>query len=134
MGKPSMTVNKAEAESNLRGFLEKHGREGFLRLLLTNYLFELAMYYLHTEKNTAANIREDTGYRFYVDGQNRTYGAEEIEKFKRDLRQECRKKAVVVVQKLADMNLVARLTEDYMTDPKVAQLVQEAFESITQRT
>lgn len=51
-----MTTSKADAERNLKEFLDKYGREGFLRLLLTNYLFELAMYYLHTDKNPAAQV------------------------------------------------------------------------------
>ena len=129
-----MTVSRADAERNLRGFLEKHGREGFLKLLLTNYLFELAMYYLHSGKNPAAQIREDTGYRFYVDGRNRAYTADQIEEFKRDLRKECEKKAAVIVRRLTEMKLVGRLTEDFMADPNVARLVQEAFESMTQKT
>ena len=92
------------------------------------------MYYLHSEKNPDAEVREDTGYRFYIDGQDRVYKPEQIEQFKRDLRIECKKKAVLIVEKLEQMELLEKLSEDFMCDPKVAQLVQNAFESITQRT
>lgn len=129
-----MVTNKSSAESNLREFFEKHGREGFLKLLLTNYLFELAMYYLHSEKNPAAQVSEDTSYRFYVDGRERVYPPEQIERFKRDLRAECKKKATLVVETLRKMGLIERLSEDVMAEPKVSELVQKAFESITKRT
>jgi hypothetical protein len=129
-----MTTSKADAERNLKEFLEAHGREGFLRLLLTNYLFELAMYYLHTGKNPAAQVTEDTGYRFYVGGRERVYKPDEIDRFKQDLRGECEKKAILIVEKLGKMELLEKLDKDFMADPRVAKLVQEAFESMTQKT
>ncbi len=127
-----MTTSKADAERNLKEFLEKHGKDGLLTLLLTNYLFELALYYLHTGKN--AQVKEDTGYRFYVGGKERVYTPAEIEQFKLELRKECEKKTVLIVQKLRETEPLDRLDEDFMADPKVAELVQEAFQSLTQRT
>jgi len=129
-----MTITKADAERNLQEFLQAHGKEGFLSLLLTNYLFELAMYYLHSEKNPAAQVREDTGYRFYVDGQDRVYRPEQIEQFKHDLRAECEKKVLLIIEKLKQMELLDKISEDLMADPKLVELVQEAFGSITQKT
>jgi len=129
-----MATSKADAERNLKEFLDKHGREGFLKLLLTNYLFDLAQYYLHTEKNPAVKVREDTGYRFYVGGRERVYKPGEIEQFKQDLRRECEKKALLIIENLKKMELLEKLDGDFMADPKVAKLVQEAFESITQKT
>jgi len=129
-----MTTSKADAEKNLKEFLERHGRKGFLRLLLTNYLFEIAMYYLHTEKNPRAQVREDTGYRFYVGGRDRVYKPDEIEQFRQDLRGECEKKAILIIEKLTERKLLEKLHEDFMSDPRVAKLVQDAFESMTQKT
>ena len=129
-----MVTSKADLEKNLQEFLKKHGREGFLRLLLTNYLFELTMYYLHSEKNPEAQVREDTGYRFYVDDKDRVYEPKQIEQFKLDLRRECEKKAVLIVKNLKEMRLLEKLDEDFMADPRIAKLVQEAFKSITQKT
>jgi len=125
-----MTTTKADAERNLKEFLDQHGRRGFLRLLLTNYLFELAMYYLHTEKNPV--VKEDTGYRFYVDGKERVYKPDEIERFKQDLRRACEKKALLIIENLKKMEILEKVDTDFMADPKVAKLVQEAFESLTQ--
>lgn len=127
-------TSKTIAESNIQEFLEKHGREGFLELFLTNYLFELVMYYLHSEKNPSAQIREDTSYTFYVGGRERAYSPEQIEKFKQNLRAECRKKAKVIVERLKKMKLLERLPKDIMAEPEVAKLVQNAFRSITKRT
>ena len=126
-------TTKADAERNLREFLDKHGKEGLLRLLLTNYLFELAMYFLHTAKNPPA-VREDTGYRFYVSGRERVYKPTEIEQFKHDLREECEKKADRIIVKLKEAELFDKLGEDVMGDPRVAELAHDAFQSITQKT
>jgi len=128
-----MTTTKADAEKNLREFLDRHGKDGFLRLLLTNYLFELAMYYLHSEKNPPA-VKEDTSYRFYVDGKERVYKPEAIERFKLDLRKECEKKALLIIENLKKKQLIEKLDTDFMADPKVAELIREAFESLRQKT
>ena len=127
-------ATKADAEAKVQQFLNKHGREGFFRLFLTNYLFELTMYYLHSEKNPAAQIKEDTSYRFYVDGQERVYSPREVERFKHDLISECRKKAELIVENLKKTEIFERLDQNLMEEPKVAELVQKAFESITQKT
>lgn len=127
-------ASKIDAESNIQKFLRRHGREGFLELFLTNYLFELVMYYLRSEKNPSAQIREDTSYTFYVGGREQAYSPEQIEEFKRDLRAECRKRAILIVAEIKEMKLLERLTEDVMAEPEVAKLVQRAFKSITRRT
>jgi hypothetical protein len=128
-----MTTTKAGAEKNLREFLDKHGKDGLLRLLLTNYLLELAMYYLHAEENRPA-VKEDTGYRFYVDGKEHAYKPEAIERFKQDLRRECEKKARLIIDNLKKTEILEKLQTDFISDPKVAKLVLEAFESLTQKT
>jgi hypothetical protein len=127
-------TQKANAEAKVQEFLDKHGKEGFFKLFLTNYLFELAMYYLHSEKNPAAQIKEDTSYVFYMGGQERVYPAEELEKFKRDLRVECQKKASLIVENLKEKGILEKLSENIVEDPTVAELVQKAFESMTQKT
>lgn len=128
-----MTVTKADAEKNIRKFLEKHGREGFLRLLLTNYLFELVMYYLHTERNKPV-VQEETGYEFYVDGRGRAYAPEQIEQFKKDLRAECARKAESVVAAIKGKELLEKLDQDILSDPEVSKLIQEAFATITRKS
>lgn len=126
-------MSKPSAENNIKEFLDKHGREGFLQLFLTNYLFELIMFYLHSEKNPSAQIREDTSYVFYGGGRERAYSSEQIEEFKRDLRAECKKKAEGIVEKLKEMKILGRLTDDVMKEPEVTKLVQKAFKSIIKR-
>lgn len=122
------------AERNLREFLDTHGDTGFVSLLVSHYLFELSMYYLHSGKNPASGIKEDTGYRFYIDGRDRAIDPEKIEEFKQDLRNECEKKAVAVVQRLKEMELLGALAKGQVSDPRVSSLLQGAFEEIAKRT
>jgi len=124
-------ANQNVAERNLREFLEAQGDGGLVRLLVSNYLFELSLYYLHSGKNPSSGIKEDTGYRFYIDGRDRVLDPEKIEKFKQELRSECEKKAVAVVNKLKEMELFGPLANNRFSDPKVSALLREAFEEIT---
>ncbi|HXQ91951.1 MAG TPA: hypothetical protein VN739_03025 [Nitrososphaerales archaeon] len=124
-----MSATKEDAEKNLKAFLKEHGREGLLELFLTNYLFELVMYYLHSEKNKPA-VNDDTAYRFYVDGRDRVYPAEKIEAFKRELRTECRKKAVAIVTIIKEKELLDKLEREILEDPQIAQLASAAFQSM----
>jgi len=124
-----MSATKEDAEKNLKEFLKEHGREGLLELFLTNYLFELVMYYLHSEKNKPA-VNDDTGYRFYVDGRDRVYPAEKIETFKRELKAECQKKAVAIVTIIKEKELLDKLEREILEDPHIAQLASAAFQSM----
>jgi len=124
-----VTLTRADVESNIREFLEKYGKEGFLELLLTNYLYELTMYYLHSEKNPPA-VKEDTSYRFYVDGREQVYSSEETDAFRRDLRTECKRKARSMVDGLKEQKLIEKLSWPVSADPEIVSLVTSAFESI----
>jgi hypothetical protein len=124
-----MTTNKSIAEKNLKEFLEKQGREGFLKLLLKNYLYELAMYYLHSGTRKPA-VSEDTGYQFYVDGAGRAYNPTQIEKFKRDLESECLRKASQIVEEVKRLGIIENIDKDFLANPNVAKLVHEAFDNI----
>jgi len=124
-----MTTDRPNAEKNLKDFLEKHGKEGFLKLLLRNYLYELAMYYLHSGTHKPI-VTEDTGYQFYVDGDGRSYRPEQIAKFKKDLKLECLRKAGQIVDKIRSLGILQDLDKDVLNNPKVVELIQEAFESI----
>ena len=122
-----MSLSKADAEKNLNEFVASHGTDGFVELFLTNYLFELVMYYLQTERSVA---KESTGYRFYVDGRDRVYPAESIEAFKGELRHQCRKKATAIVGVIKNKGLIDRLGQEIVLDREVAQLLVNAFEEI----
>jgi len=124
-----MSATKEDAERNLNEFLQMHGRKGFLKLFVTNYLFELVMYYLHSEKSEPA-VQEDTGYRFYVDGKDRVYPAQKIDTFKKELKIECGKKAETIVAFIKEKGLLERLEDEILEDPNVAQQIVDAFESM----
>jgi hypothetical protein len=119
-----------KTEGNFKQFIDRHGDEGFLTLLITNYLFELAQYYLHTDKNKSSQIREDTSYRFYVDDKERVYPPETIEQLKLDLKKECQKKAVNVVKYLKERNLIKKLATGKLDDLETLALLDDAFGNI----
>ena len=60
-------MTEPQAEQNIKEFLEKYGKEGFLELFFTNYLYELSEYYLHSKGKKG----EDAGLLFYVDFRGR---------------------------------------------------------------
>lgn len=124
-----MTTDKSRAEENLKEFLDKRGKEGFLKLLLKNYLYELVMYYLHSGTRKPI-VTDDTGYQFYVDGQGKAYNPDQLEKFKKDLEIECLRKANQIIEETKRLGVFQSIDKDFLTDPKVAALVQAAFENI----
>jgi hypothetical protein len=124
-----MSTTKTDAEKNLNEFLASHGREGFLELFLTNYLFELVMYYLHSKKSKPA-VQEDTSYRFYIYGKDRVYPAEKIDTFNRELKVECRKKAAAIVAFIKQKELLGKLEQDILQDPNIMQQIVDAFGSM----
>lgn len=123
-----MTADKNTAEKNLKEFLERRGKEGFLKLLLKNYLYELTMYYLHSGKSV---VKEDAGYQFYVDGRTGlAYSPSQIEQFKKDLESECLRKASMIVEEIKRLEILENIDKDFLTNHQVARLVQQAFEDI----
>nr|MDO8100087.1 hypothetical protein [Candidatus Njordarchaeota archaeon] len=124
-----MTVDEATAEKNLKEFLEKRGRKGFLQLLLKNYLYELLMYYLHSG-SSKPSVKEDTGFEFYVDRTGHAYTASQIEKFKKDLEAECLREAGEIIGEIERLEIIRKWDEGLLTDPAVTKLIQEAFEKI----
>lgn len=127
-----MVSAKTNAENNINDFLARHGTKGFIKLFLSNYLYELALYYLHTEKNKSHQVIEDTSYRFYVDRKQRVYSPKELERFKQDLRQECDKKATAIVKKLEASHDLTKIGASIADNPKVSRLLQEAFQNIVE--
>lgn len=115
-----------KAEQNIKEFITKYGKEGFLKLFFTNYLYELAQYYLHSKGKKG----EDAGFLFYVDFRGRVYSPEELAKFRNDLRKACSERAVRIVQKIRDLDLVEQLGEDPSASLQVSRLLTESLDEI----
>ena len=122
-----MPIQKDDAEQNLKQFLAKYGREGFLKLFLTNYLFEMLLFYLHSKPRKE---RDDTSYSLYVNPKGQTYSNEQIDSFKSRLRKECANRAESIVKTSKELGLLERLGEDPTKDPEISELLQQAFDSI----
>ena len=121
-----MTKNQQLIDENFEKFLEKFGKDGFVQLFFTNYLYELLLYYLHS-KGQGEN---DTSYSFYYNySQKRTYTPEEIDEFKSNLRKECSKKAESIIDELKALNLTFDFT-DPSENSKVAEIIGSAVKKI----
>jgi len=119
-------VTEPSAEQNIKEFIAKYGKEGFLKLFFTNYLYELAEYYLHSKGKKG----EDAGLLFYVDFKGRVYSPQELAQFRNELRKACSERAVWIVQKIRDLGLVEQLGEDPSANPEVSRLLTESLDEI----
>ena len=119
-------MTEPNAEQNIKEFIAKYGKEGFLKLFFTNYLYELAEYYLHSR----GKKDEDAGLLFYVDFKGRIYSPQELAQFRNDLRKACSERAVRIVQKIRDLGLVEQLGEDPSANPEVSRLLTKSLDEI----
>lgn len=122
-----MPISKDDVEHNLKEFLQKYGREGFIKLFLTNYLQELVLLYLHSRPRKES---DDTSSLIYVNFRGRNYTSAQIDDFKKRLRQECATRAEQIVGRIRNSGLLERLSEDPSKDPQVSQELEAAFRSI----
>jgi len=122
-----LPISKDDAENNLDAFLQKHGREGFLKLFLTNYLQELVLLYLHSRPRKES---DDTSSLFYVNFRGQSYTTSQIDEFKRRLRGECATRAQHIVDNVKDSGFLERLAEDPARNPQVPKELEVAFRSI----
>ena len=121
-----MTKNQQSIDENFKRFLEKFGKDGFVQLFFTNYLYELLLYYLHSK----GQGEKDTSYSFYYNySQKRIYTPEEIDEFKSNLRKECSKKAESIINELKALNLTFDFT-DPSENSNVAEIIGSAVKKI----
>jgi len=116
----------SDADKNMKEFIEKYGEEGFLKLFITNYLFELVNYFL----NTTAKDEKDPSYLMHVNYKGIPYTHEEIDKFNSAIKQECAKLATIIVDKLKTMDALKNFVIEPTPDPRILPLLEEAFQSI----
>lgn len=121
-----MASQPSEADRNFREFFDRHGKEGFLQLFLTNYLFELVQYFLHSELKG----KDDTSITYYINFRGRLYRPEEIDQFEADLKEECRRRAQTVVKQLKELGIAEQIARDPLMHPKVSELVVQQLENI----
>ncbi len=125
-----MEEEDAFAERNIKEFINKYGLEGFYELLISNYLFELLMYYLHSERNPTSKQNGSASYKFYIDGRERIISTQELEDFSKKLNNECSKIAKVIVSRLDEEDLLKSLHKKGLFSPKIVKLMEETIDSI----
>ena len=118
-------TSTADADRNLKEFINRYGPEGFLILYFTNYLFELTMHFLHSR----GEGDKDTSQLYYV-YRGEVYSPAEIEGFEKELKRECSKRARTIVDFLKERDLLDKLTVESLKNPRISALLQENLESI----
>lgn len=121
-----MTKKLNNVDENVKEFFARYGEEGFLQLFLTNYLYELLQYFLHSKMSG----EDDLSLLYYLPYEKKTYSLEETKEFENKLRKECKNSAKKIVKELAKLNLIAKIGRSPLKHPKVAKLLAEEFESI----
>jgi len=114
-------------EKNLRQFMEKFGQDGFLRIYFSKYFYEIADYYLHSKGKKA---EDDSGLLYYFPTKVKLFSPEEIDDFRKNLRVECSKKAVPIVQRIKELGLVEQLRKDSVVSPEIARKIADAIDEI----
>ena len=122
--------NKENAEENIKQFIEKHGQKGFLELILSNYLFELIMFYLHTDKSDRAKQDEAASYRFYVNNEEKTFTFEQIDDFKEELKEECNRKAKEMSLLIIEKNTLQKIDESLLLNDEIINMMEESMNEI----
>ena len=118
-------TSTADADRNLKEFINRYGPEGFLILYFTNYLFELTMHFLHSKGEGDT----DTSQLYYA-YRGKVYSPAEIESFEKELKRECSKRARIIVDLLKEHDLLDKLTVESLKNPRISALLQENLESI----
>lgn len=123
-----MASEKRKMEKNITEFLERHGQEGFLKLFLTNYLYDLVMYYLHS---SGRDREEDTSYHFYFGADDRVYSAEEIDRLREAVRKECSRRASLIVSEMKRRKILDKaIRSPKQMSPELFKLVQDALKGM----
>jgi hypothetical protein len=121
-----VTKKLNNVDENVKEFFARYGEEGFLQLFLTNYLYELIQYFLHSKMSG----EDDLSLLYYVPYQNKIYSLEENEDFENKLRKECQNSAKKIVKELTKSNTITKIGRYPLEHPEVAKLLADEFESI----
>lgn len=122
-----MTLTEDDVTRNLNQFMEKYGQEGFLRLLFTNYLYELILLNLHSKPRKEKN---DTSHLLYFNFRGKAYPPDQVDSFKLSLKKECANRADSIVRTAKESGLLQHLTEDPSRHPGISRSLEHAFKAI----
>jgi urease gamma subunit len=119
-----MHLNNEEIQNNIDEFVEEHGVEGFFRLYLREYLFEL----LNEEINAASgDVESDSALQLHF-SQNVTTD-KELEEFEEQLREQCATRADELVERIKDSEELRPLFEEAEVELLQREDVEDMIEN-----
>jgi hypothetical protein len=122
-----MVNNFNDAEKNIKEFLEKKGKEGYVRLFLSNFLFEFMMYWLRSEDDE--NSLYNTAFKFHLKGKN-IASLKDTEDYQKKIKEVCKIKADKIVDKLKNEKIIEEIDSFSLDDPKINTLIQTVIEEV----
>jgi hypothetical protein len=123
-----MSADENTAAKNIIDFMLKFGNQGFTKLLITNYLYELVLYHLQLQ---SSNKEADSRLFFYYNPSKRkNYTPKELDKFRNNLRLECSKRAEIIVKELQKAKALDLLEKDPSTDQKFSLLIEQIVKGV----
>lgn len=116
-----------EFSENVDKFVSKYGKSGFIKLYLTNFLYDLVLYYLQADFH---DKEKDSEYFFHYNvAKKRAFTPTEIDKFKDNLRRSCAKKAESIVEYLERQKILDKI-EIGSIDDTLANIIEDALRSL----
>jgi len=101
--------NQDMIRKNLHDFLEKYGKEGFLKLYFTNLLFEMVKDEIHTRSDS---VKNSPGLQYYFNKEGNYENASKLEEFNKRLKNECMKKSELIVSLVEKKNMISKFGVD----------------------
>lgn len=121
-----MESQLSKADRNFKEFLDRFGNEGLLQLFITNYLYELVQYFLHSRSDGEI----DTSIEYYLNFKGIRYKAEEIDQFEAELWKDCGERAKKVVLQLKKLDLIKKIAHEPLSHPETADIVINELERV----
>ena len=95
--------------NNIHSFIEKHGKEGFLKLFFANLLYEMVKDEIHTKSDS---YKDSPGIRYYFNEKGEYESTSKLEEFNKKLKNECMKKSDLIVDIAKKNGLISRFGMD----------------------
>lgn len=116
----------SDAEKNIKGFVEKYGTEGFMRVFLSNYLFELILYQLRSEDTTQSY---NSALKFHMKGKD-IASLKDTEAYQDEIKKICAKKAGYIIERLKKEGIVESWEKIQFNDPRISEIIQDSLKEI----
>jgi hypothetical protein len=112
--------------------VDKYGKPGFVTLFLTNFFYELILYYL---QSGSSDKNKDSQYFFHYNvTKKRAFTPEELDDFRNDLRVICAKRAKEIVKQLEKENLIDTIElskDDARLTTRIDDTIREILNIVT---